>query len=313
MKSTHCSFKPLVSPYELKRPVRWDEPFGRSAPVDVEIGFGMGEMLMRTARECPDRNFIGIEQHWERLCKTLRVMTKEQLTAPEAFQNIRILWVDARVVFERLFTSKSVDTIYCLFPCPWPKKSHIKHRLFHHDFLKLLNDRLKKDGKVKVVTDSYPYLEWVLSQAEGTGFRVETKTVQSQYDTKFERKWREEGQQEFFNLNFFKKKHINVSVKKDIVLKNYTLDKFDFERLRLKDEKGEISVIFKDTVFDREKQKVLIYTLVAEQHLTQHFWIAVTRKKKAWSIAKAEGQNFFPTAGIARALALVYEAAVNTA
>ena len=48
MKAEHCSFKALVSPYSLKKPVDWAQAFKRSASVDVEIGFGMGEMDNKT-------------------------------------------------------------------------------------------------------------------------------------------------------------------------------------------------------------------------------------------------------------------------
>ena len=312
MKSEYCSFKTLVSPYDLKRPIDWDKQFGRRAPVDVEIGFGMGEVLMRMAGRLPERNLVGIERHWERICKTLRVMTREQSADPGMFENIRILRDDARVVFERLFAPRSINAVYCFFPCPWPKKGHIKHRLFANDFLRLLNNRLKKDGRLKIVTDFYPYSEWVLEQARHTGFQAETKTVRPQYDTKFERKWQGEGQEEFFEIDLFKREHIKVPVKKDIVLKSYTLDHFNADDLRLEDVKGDISVIFKDTVFDQGRQKVMIHALVAEEHLTQHFWITIIKKQKSWKVARAEGQNFFPTPGIAAALTLVYEAAKKT-
>ena len=312
MKAKYCSFKSLVSPYELEGPIDWSKRFNRCAPIDVEIGFGVGEVLMRMAQESPGRDFIGIEQHWERICKTLRVMTKEQSQAPGVFGNIRILRVDARVVFERLFSPESIDSVYCLFPCPWPKKGHIKHRLFNNDFLRLVNSRLKEGGKVRIVTDFYPYSQWVLDQVKGAGFRVETETIQPQYETKFERKWRDEGQEEFFRLDLFKKKHIEVPVKKDIVLKNYTLNEFNIDRLQLRDEKGQISVIFKDTVFDRDQQKGMILALIAEEHLIQHFWITIIKKGNVWRIARADGQNFFSTPGIAKALALVYEAAKST-
>ncbi|MCK5179659.1 MAG: tRNA (guanosine(46)-N7)-methyltransferase TrmB [Candidatus Omnitrophica bacterium] len=312
MKSKHCSFTSLVSPYDLKRPIDWNAQFSRSAPTDVEIGFGMGETLMRMAQESPERNFIGVEQHWKRICKTLRVMTKSQSSAPETFKNVRILRVDARVVFQRLFAPRSIDTVYCLFPCPWPKKGHVKHRLFNNGFLRLLNNRLKKSGTIRIVTDFYPYFQWVLAQAQGAGFCAETATVRPQYDTKFERKWRDEGQEEFFKLDLFKKRHIEAPVKKDIVLKSYTLNEFDFDRLQLKDETGKVSVIFKDKVFDRGQQKVMVHAIVAEEHLTQHFWSAIVKNEKTWRIARAEGQNFFPTPGIAKALELVYEAAKST-
>jgi tRNA (guanine-N7-)-methyltransferase len=312
MKSKYCSFRSLISPYDQKRPIDWNKPFGRCAPVDVEIGFGFGEALMRMAKDSPDRNFIGIEQHWERICKALRTMTRESSAASGIFENVLILRADARVVFERLLAPKSIDSVYCLFPCPWPKKGHIKHRLFNKEFLKLVNSRLKENGKIRIVTDFYPYSQWVLDQVHGTGFSAETGIIQPQYDTKFERKWRDEGQEEFFRLDLLKEKHIEVSVKEDVVLKSYTLNEFNIDRLQLMDETGETSVIFKDTVFDRDKQKVMILALVAEEHLTQHFWVTIIKKGNGWRITRADGQSFFPTPGIAKALALVYEAAKVT-
>lgn len=312
MNKKDCSFEPIISPYALKRPVNWGEQFNRRASIDVEIGFGMGEVLMQAAQRSPERNFIGIEQRWERVYKTLCAITRKQSSDQDTLKNIRILKIDAHVVFERLVAQKTIDFIYCLFPCPWPKKGHIKHRLFSNGFLRLLNSRLKKGGQIKIVTDFYPYREWILEQAGRTGFQIETKTVSAQYNTKFEKKWKEEGQEKFFELGFLKKRHINVPHKKDTPLKSYTLDHFDIDRLRLRDEKGDITVIFKELVFDKQKQKAMIHALVAEEHLTQHFWVSVIRKQKKWRILKAEGQNFFPTPGIARALALVYEAALDT-
>jgi len=312
MNKKYCSFEPIISPHVLKRPINWDEQFNRCASIEVEIGFGMGEVLMQMARRSPDRNFIGIEQHWERIHKTLLAITREQDNDQNVFKNIRILKTDARVVFERLIAQKTIDSIYCLFPCPWPKKGHIKHRLFSNNFLRLLNSRLKKNGTLKIITDFYPYHQWILEQIDHTGFQIEIRAVASQYNTKFEKKWKEEGQEKFFELNFFKKRHINVSHKKDSPLKSYTLNRFNISNLQLKDEKGDVSVIFKDTIFDEQKQKAMIHAIVAEEHLTQHFWITIIKKQKKWFIVKEEGQNFFPTPGIAKALTLVYEAALDT-
>jgi len=308
----YCSLKPILSPYDLEKPVNWEEQFGRCAPLEVEIGFGMGEVLMRMARQMPDRNFVGIEKHWQRIYKTLKAMTREQSAAEGILENIRILNVDARVCFERIFAPKSIETVYCLFPCPWPKKGHIKNRLFSNNFLRLLNSRLKPSGELKIVTDFQPYHNWILGQISRTGFQVKEKKVSPQYGTKFERKWREEGQEKFFELNLTKKRHIDVPVKKDVLLKNYVLNEFNADHLQLNDAKGETSVIFKSKIFDKEKQKIMIHTIVAEDHLIQHFWITISKSQNKWNIAKSEGQNFFPTDGIAKALGLVYQAACET-
>ena len=312
MNKKDCSFESIISPYALKRPINWDEQFNRRASIDVEIGFGMGEVLVQNASQFPKRNFIGIEQHWERAYKTLCAITRKQSNDQNALKNIRILKTDAHIVFERLIAQKTIDSIYCLFPCPWPKKGHVKNRLFSNSFLRLLNSRLKKGGALKIVTDFYPYREWIVEQIDRTGFQIETKTVSSQYNTKFEKKWKEEGQEKFFELNFLKDRHINVPCKEDTLLKSYVLDQFNIDRLQLQDEKGDTSVIFKDFVFDEKKQRTMIHALIAEEHLTQHLWISIIKKQKKWRVLKAEGQNFFPTPGIAKALALVYKAALDT-
>lgn len=312
MTKKQCSFKPLLSPYSVGRPVDLGREFQRQALRELEIGFGMGEVLIRNARRFPERDFIGLEFHWERFYKTLRGIELEDTAGGARLTNIRIIKLDARIVFERLLDIRTLDKVYCLFPCPWPKKGHVKHRLFSGPFLKLVNSRLKNDGELTVLTDYYPYCTWILEQADSTGFHVEVQTVSSQHETKFEKKWRGEGQEEFFQIRFRKQRHIRVPLKKDTRLKNYSLKEFDRSALRLEDEKGDISVIFKDVLFDETQQRGMVRALVAEEHLTQHVWIAITHKDDRWRIACAEGQNFFPTEGVARALELVYAAARKT-
>ena len=113
----------------MKRPADWSGHFASAQPVDVEIGFGNGDFLVRTAQTQPQRNFVGIEQQWERVYKTLKKVNRSEI------DNVRVLLVDAWVALERLFLPRSIERIYCLFPCPWPKKEHAKHRLFSQSFL----------------------------------------------------------------------------------------------------------------------------------------------------------------------------------
>jgi tRNA (guanine-N7-)-methyltransferase len=117
-----ASLDPLVDVYQGDFPVRWAEQFPKNGPLHVEIGFGMGEVLVREAQNSKDKNFIGIEYHWGRIGRTLNLITRQKTP----INNIRILRLDARAAFEFLFPEKSVDHIYSLFPCPWPKKEHIK-------------------------------------------------------------------------------------------------------------------------------------------------------------------------------------------
>lgn len=303
--------EPLVSYHQIKRPIDWDQQFQSSAPLDVEIGFGLGEFLIRNAQENPSRRHVGIEQHWERIYKTLKriALMKSRAGQTGLLENIRILRIDARIAFERLFLPQTIENIFCLFPCPWPKKGHVKHRLFSKEFLKLFNSRLKPGGRIKIVTDFAPYTAWIAGQLAETGFDATMHLTTPVYGTKFERKWRAEGKDRFYEILLTKRKHQVVAVKEDVVLKSHNLKRFTPEKFCFRDQTGETAVIFKELLYDPDKKKALVHLLVAEEHLTQHFWVAVIKKQKVWRVCKADGQSILPTPGTARAIDLVYEAA----
>ncbi len=296
-------FKFFVNHYDVVRPIVWSDRFLSQKPLNVEIGCGNGEFLVRQAREHPERNFVGIEQSWERIEKTLKRIVQA------GSDNARVMMVDARVALERLFLPGSIDRMDCLFPCPWPKKSHIKHRLFSQDFLRLANSRLVPKGHVRIVTDYQPYSDWILGQVDPAQFSVKTGTVGPQYDTKYERKWSEQGQREFFSIDLAKERHADVVVKEDVVLEKYVLKSFDPDKFAFEDRHGPISVIFKDFIFDVKRQTGLLLLLVAEDTLTQYLWIKIFRSDEKWLVVPASSNRFIPSAGIAQALSFAFQAA----
>ena len=298
-------FSPIVPYHQIQRPISWHEQFGRRAPLEVEIGSGLGEFLIRSALAHPRRDYVGIELNWERICKTLTRITAERQRGK--LENVRLLKIDARAAFERLFLPQTIDHIHCLFPCPWPKKGHVKHRLFSNAFLRLMNSRLKQKGRVKIVTDFLPYREWVLGEIEGSGFEAALNSTEARYDTKFERKWQKEGQKEFYELNLTKTGSIAVPVKEDTPLRAYQLKEFEPHKFRFQDQTGEVSVIFKEMLFDAVKQKAMVHVVAAEEEMTQHVWVTVMKKGNIWRVCKSDGQSVLPTPALARAIELVYE------
>lgn len=309
----NCSLKTLLSHWDYPHPLNYNEIFENNNPVVVEIGFGMGEVLIKKSQENPNINYVGIEENWERIYKTLGVMTRlqEEQKDEKLFSNVKILKIDARIAFERLFDQRSIDQIYCLFPCPWPKKSHVKHRLFSKEFLELLNSRLKEKGTLQIVTDFFPFHKWVLDQNLEDSFSSATQTIQAKYQTKFERKWQEEGQEEFFEVILTKKNHVDQKNQKEVALKAYTIDTFDPETFEFQDQKAEITVILKETLYDPKKEKAMLLLIVSEPHLTQTFWVVIIKKGSKWNVSKAKGQKFYPTPGAAEAVRLVYESALK--
>lgn len=310
MKLSETSLSPLVDFYSTDKPIQWDKIFHRQAPLQVEIGFGMGEVLLRKAQESPEINFIGIEYNWERIYKTIKSIDRINRSKAQ-LNNIRILRLNAWAAFERLFQEQSVQHIYSLFPCPWPKKSHIKHRLFSREFLQLLNNRLHAGGTLQIVTDYFPYFEWIKEQNDPIYFFLQEDGIKPRFGTKFERKWLEEGQEEFFELNLLKNQHIHCRVKEDVELKSYQLKNFSPEKFTFEDVKGDVAVVLKDRLYDSEKQQLLLRVIVSEQHLIQNFWAMIRKNKDFWRLCKMEGQHFFPTPGINKALESIYLSAVK--
>ncbi len=311
MKARICSLRPLLNYYAVDRPIDWAQVFDREAPLVVEIGFGMGEVLMRKALEFPDHNFVGIEFHWERIFKTVKAIGRDSVLGGSQ-DNIRILRVDANVAFERFFVDRSIDHIYSLFPCPWPKKSHVKHRLFSEQFLGLLNNRLKDGSELQIVTDDYAYFQWVQEQHDPRWFEIQSDEIKPQFDTKFERKWIEEGQEEFFELRFKKNEHVSYRLHEDVELKSYRIEHFDPDKFEFENLKGEVAVVLKDRFYDPEQKLMLLRVIVHEQQLMQNFWIMIRQDKKFWRMCKMEGQQFFPTPGINVALDAVHKAIIDT-
>jgi tRNA (guanine-N7-)-methyltransferase len=304
LRYTEISTSPFISHYLERRPLDWDKLFGRERPLDLEIGFGMGEFLYRHAQANSERNVIGIEQDWQRVKKTLR---RIELQKGSSVQNIRVLLVDATVALERLFQTCSLDRVYCLFPCPWPKKAHVKHRLFSQEFLCLLNSRLKAKGEVQIVTDARPYQEWLLEQMQDTGFQVVARTIGPQFDTKYERKWYGLGQKEFYELLLIKAEHVQIPQQEDVELRVYHVERFRPEAFEFHDVAGATTVVCKEFLYDPAQRKAMTHLVVAERSITQHLWVIISPTAKGWNIAKAEGQTVLPTQGVAEAIRCVYD------
>jgi tRNA (guanine-N7-)-methyltransferase len=303
MDPRNLSLKPLIFWLEAERPINWRQRFGRESILEVEIGFGYGEFLVHLAQKYPARNFVGLELRWASIRKALRNIAQAKSS------NVRLIQADARVALDRLFLPKSLLRAQALFPDPWPKKRHAKHRLFSHAFLILLNSRLVGGGEAHIITDYQPYLDWILEQVPGTGFEAYRKSMPPRFRTKYERKWHESGQKEFYELRLLKQEHVEIPLKEDRPLMTYHVEHFDPDHFDPLNERGDTVAQFKEFLYDPKRQKGMVMVVVAEENLTQHFWIEITQERGRWYIRLAKGCGVVPTMGVQRALDLVRDAA----
>jgi tRNA (guanine-N7-)-methyltransferase len=130
--------------------------FGRSAPLILEIGFGMGEATAHIARVRPDDNFLCCEVHEPGVGALLKRIGEQEIG------NIRILQHDAVEVIDHMLPPGSLDGIHIFFPDPWHKKKHNKRRLIQPPLVAKLAARLRPGGYLHCATDWQPYAEQML-------------------------------------------------------------------------------------------------------------------------------------------------------
>lgn len=176
-------------PYD---PQAW---FGRTAPLVLEIGTGMGEATAALAAAAPDTDHIGVEVYEPGLAHLLMRIVEDGL------HNLTLLRGDAVELLRRRVPAASLDGIRIFFPDPWPKRKHRKRRLVQPDFLALAASRLRPGGilhmatdwadyavQMRAVGDAEPQLENTSANPDGWAPRPPWRPV-----TKFEQRARAEG------------------------------------------------------------------------------------------------------------------------
>jgi tRNA (guanine-N7-)-methyltransferase len=145
----------FLVPYQAER---LDVPatFGRSAPLILEIGFGMGDATAKIAQVRPADNFLCCEVHEPGVGALLKRCGEEQIG------NIRIVQHDAVEVMDHMLGEASLDGVHIFFPDPWHKSRHHKRRLIQSPFVQRLAQHIKPGGYLHLATDWQPYAEQMM-------------------------------------------------------------------------------------------------------------------------------------------------------
>ena len=146
----------LGIPY-APEPLDFIAAFGRTAPVILEIGFGMGETTAAIAAENPQHDFLGLEVHGPGVGALLNRVDAAGL------RNVRVIQHDAVDVIAHMIPADSLAAIHVYFPDPWPKKRHHKRRLLRPEFVHALAQRLAKGGYLHAATDWDEYAQEILA------------------------------------------------------------------------------------------------------------------------------------------------------
>jgi tRNA (guanine-N7-)-methyltransferase len=175
-------------PVNCFEPLNLQSIFGRSGPVEVDLGCGDGTFLAALAAENPDTDFLGIERLLGRVRSACRKIERDDLT------NARVLRFEISYAVEYLLPPGSVTAFHLLFPDPWPKRRHASRRLVSENFLDALHRALRPGGVVQIATDESPYFGQITRVASQSGlFALKPNAEGAASASKFERRFRARG------------------------------------------------------------------------------------------------------------------------
>ena len=125
---------------------RWRQDFfGNDHPIVLELGCGRGEYAVELARQCPDKNYIGIDIKGARMWHGAQLAQRENLT------NVGFLRTNIEFAHE-MFAEGEVDEIWLTFSDPQMKKP--TKRLTSTYFMERYRRFLVNGGVIHLKTDS---------------------------------------------------------------------------------------------------------------------------------------------------------------
>jgi tRNA (guanine-N7-)-methyltransferase len=129
----------------------YETTLGAAPPFVFEIGSGHGHFLTAYARAHPEQLCLGIDQMVERVGRADRKRERATLT------NLHFLRAAADDFLAALPTGGRFRAIYILFPDPWPKRRHHKHRLLQPGLIAQLAARALPEAPLFFRTDHEDY------------------------------------------------------------------------------------------------------------------------------------------------------------
>ena len=119
----------------------------------LEIGAGTGHFFVELARLNPNSHLIAIERCKLRGRRLVKKITKSGLTNINAFRG------NAIPALITAIPVASLDRIYIMYPCPWPRNSQRKNRWYLHPVMANLVRILKPGGKLIWASDQKFYID----------------------------------------------------------------------------------------------------------------------------------------------------------
>lgn len=147
----------------------WNEVFGNTNPIHLEIGTGKCQFIMQLAALHPDINYIGIEKFSSVLLRGVEEQDEIQLP------NLRFIRGEAELI-TAYFGANEIAKIYLNFSDPWPKKRTAKRRLPSKEFLARYDVILQEEGTIEFKTDNRDLFDFAVEEVPASHFRIDAIT-----------------------------------------------------------------------------------------------------------------------------------------
>lgn len=170
-----------------------DTSLGNWAPLDVEIGCGVGWHPISYAQHNPQRHLIAIEHTREKFDRF-----KTRLKTNAFLPNLFPVHADATLWLDRNLEANSIDRVFILYPNPEPKAPN--KRWLRSPFMHRILELLRPEGELQLATNECDYFSEALTYAKGywnlelVEMRELKKSDDLRARTHFERKYLARGE-----------------------------------------------------------------------------------------------------------------------
>jgi len=304
--------KAVIRPEMMEQPIFNKESFSDFEKISVEIGFGNGENPVHLAVKDQNTLVVGIELSLSCIMKLLKKTSRLGLN------NVRVLKGDARFILRECFDDGVIDSLFMNFPCPWPKKRHIKRRVTTSDFMDTVASVLKTGAFFEVVTDEYWYAQAIRDSVEGHKvLSVDSleKNPGRKIRTKYERKWLEEGKNIYLvRIQKESEHHIERIIQGAEIEMHCKLPGSEILAKDLKQMKesgsseGPVHFVFRNTYTDTEERNIFLLECIStDEEFEQKFYFKVVNDSGGAMIKLDATTPVFRTPAVKKALNFLCE------